>query len=552
MDHHALAELLYPHVTQNIADWESAYPPRILPEGARVTRFAPSPTGFMHLGGLYGSLLDERLAANGGVFYLRIEDTDLERKVEGGVDQILGALADFGLAYGEGPLPGGGEKGAYGPYCQSERRDIYHAFAKHLVQLGHAYPCFCTKEQLAAMRQTQQARKVNFGYYGVYAVHRGASLHAIQSALNAATPWVLRLRSQGDHSRRFQKPDILRGMMELPENDQDMVLLKSDGLPTYHFAHLVDDYLMRTTHVVRAEEWLPTFPVHHELFERFGFEPPQYLHTPQIMKLDGGSKRKLSKRLDPEASVQYYLEEGYPTEAVLWYLMSILNSGFEDWMARRPGANWRDYPFSISNIGASGALFDPAKIHDVCKNVMAGYTANEVFVGLLNWSSVYRPDFAELVRKYPDPVRAALAIGRGGPKPRKDIARYSELPGYLSFLFDETFTATDEMPSCMTNDLWIQCVSRFCESYDPADGSDVWFEKVKAAAAAIGFAPDTKDYKKDPAAWPGHVGDVSMALRVAVTGRRQSPDLCEIMRVLGAGRVMQRLRAACPSAATAG
>jgi len=543
VDYTALAELLYPQVTKTVADWETAYPPRNLPEGARVTRFAPSPTGFMHLGGLYGSLLDERMAAGGGVFYLRIEDTDMERKVEGGVDQILGALAAFGLAYDEGPLPGGGEKGAYGPFCQSQRKEIYHSFAKHFVQRGHAYPCFCTKDELSSMRQKQQERKDNFGYYGEYAVHRNAALTEVEAALTAGIPFTLRLRSQGDPKRRIRKPDLLRGVMELPENDQDMILLKSDGLPTYHFAHLVDDFLMRTTHVIRAEEWLPTFPVHHELFQLSGIEPPQYLHTPQIMKLDGGSKRKLSKRLDPEASVSFYLEQGYPVQAVLWYLMSILNSGFEEWMAKNPDANWRDYPFNAGNIGASGALFDPAKLNDVCKNVMAGYTADEVFTGLLDWSSVYLPDFSIRIQNHADKVRAALAIGRGGPKPRKDIALFSELPDYLSFLFDDTFKVSDDMPSCMTAALWEQCVSHFCDSYDPGDDAEVWFGKVKAVAGNIGFAPDTKEYKKDPAAWPGHAGDVSMALRVAVTGRRQSPDLCEIMRVLGKDSVTRRLSA---------
>jgi glutamyl-tRNA synthetase len=492
----------------------------------------------MHIGNFRTALFEYLIAKRaGGVFI-----TDLERKVFSGVEQIIHALASFELPYDEGPLPGGGEKGAYGPYRQSERMDIYHSFAKHFVQLGHAYPCFCSKDELAAMRQTQQERKDNFGYYGTYAAHRDSSLDDVEASLGAGTPWVLRLRSQGGNRRRIQKPDLLRGVMELPENDQDMVLIKSDGLPTYHFAHLVDDRLMRTTHVVRAEEWLPTFPVHHELFQLFGFEPPYYLHTPQIMKLDGGSKRKLSKRLDPEASVTYYLKEGYPAEAVLWYLMSILNSGFEEWMAGNPGASWRDYPFSIGNIGASGALFDPAKLNDVCKNVMAGYTADQVFACLLDWSAAYLPDFAILVRQYPEQVRAALSIGRGGPKPRKDIALYSELPKYLSFLFDDTFSVTDDRPPCLTDELWLQCVSLFCESYDPADGSDIWFEKVKAVAAAIGCASDTKAYKKDPAAWPGHVGDVSMALRVAVTGRRQSPDLCEVMRVLGKERVIRRLR----------
>jgi glutamyl-tRNA synthetase len=298
---------------------------------------------------------------------------------------------------------------------------------------------------------------------------------------------------------------------------------------------------MRTTHVVRGEDWLPTLPLHHELFTMFGFDPPHYLHNPQIMKLDGASKRKLSKRLDPEASVSFFLENGYPTDGVLWYMMSVLNSYFEGWMDAHPNAAWRDYPFDTRNVAASGALFDMQKLTDVCKNVMAGFTADQVYAGLLHWSTEYLPDFALLLQQYPLQVKAALAIGRGGPKPRKDIARYCELPEYLSFLFDETFFIKDVLPSNMTDSMIRQCFVQYGKVYDPADGPDVWFEKVKDAAAKIGFCPDMKQFKKEPDAWPGHVGDVSMALRVAVTGRRQSPDLCEVMRVLGADRVRARL-----------
>ena len=538
MEYAALAEILFPQIHDTPEDIEARFPPRALPEGAAVTRFAPSPTGFLHLGNLYGALVDERLAhRSNGVFYLRVEDTDRKREVPGAVDQILEMLTEFGIPADEGPQL---SASPYGPYYQQQRAEMYQACAKWLVARGLAYPCFCTEEELSALRETQTAEKANPGYYGPWAVHRDLPPEDAARRMEAGTPYVLRLRSPGDANRRVKFTDLGRGALEFPENDQDVVLLKSDGIPTYHFAHVADDHFMRTTHVVRGDEWLATLPIHLQLFSVMGWKPPKYLHTAPLMKQDGPSKRKLSKRKDPELALEFYRERGYCAAALKEYLLTLLNSNFEEWRAANPQLPPEDFPFSVKKMSVSGALFDIDKLNDVSKDVVARLSAGQVYTLLADWADRYDPDFAALLRRDPAYAESILAIGRGGAKPRKDLAAWSEAKAYLSFFYDELFTPA-EAAAPMEPDTVRAVLTRFAEAYDPADDNAAWFERVKEVAAGIGYAANMKDYKQNPGAYKGHVGDVSMALRVAVTGREQSPDLCEVMRLLGAERVRDRL-----------
>ena len=555
MDYTTLADTLFPHIHDTPESLETRFPPRDLPEGAAVTRFAPSPTGFLHLGNLYGALVDERLAhRSGGIFYLRVEDTDQKREVPGAVGKILEMLNEFDIPTDEGagqlsivhcPL-----SIDYGPYYQRQRADIYHVCAKWLTARGLAYPCFCSEEELNAVRERQTANKANPGYYGPWAVHRELPAGEAARLVSEGKPYVLRLRSPGDPDRRVKFTDLGRGVLEFPENDQDVVLLKSDGIPTYHFAHVVDDHCMRTTHVVRGDEWLATLPIHLQLFAVMEWKPPKYLHTAPLMKQDGPSKRKLSKRKlskrkDPELSLDFYRERGYCAQTLKEYLMTLLNSNFEEWRAANPGAAMTNFPFSVKKMSASGALFDLDKLNDVSKGVVARMTAKEAYDLLAVWAGQYDPEFAVLLKRDPAYAEAILSIGRGGPKPRKDLAVWSEAKAYMSFFYDELYTHSNEYPPNMAAETLRKALTRF--AYDPAEDNAAWFERVKTVAAEIGFAANMKDYKQDPDAWPGHVGDVSMALRVAVTGRQQSPDLCEVMRLLGAERVRARLSAACAS-----
>ena len=546
MDHLRLAELLFPQITTLPEDIEKRYPPRDLPKGAKVTRMAPSPTGFMHLGNLYGALVDERLAhQSGGVFYLRIEDTDQKREVEGAVELILSVFRRFGLPFDEG-ASADGETGAYGPYRQRQRAEIYQTFAKELVRQGKAYPCFCTEEELEEMRRRQEAEKANFGYYGKWAVWRDASMEEIEKKLREGVPYVLRFRSPGSCDNRIHPKDLIKGEMELPENDQDTVLLKSDGIPTYHFAHVVDDHLMGTTHVVRGEEWLATWPIHLQLFEALGWRKPNYLHTAHMLKMDGASKRKLSKRKDPELSLDYYHTQGYPVEAVLEYLMTVLNSNYEEWRLKNPTADRRDFPFKIEKMSASGALFDMDKLRDISKNTIAVMDAETVYAQTEQWSRDNDPDFHRLLAERPDYAQAILAIGRGGPKPRKDIALWSEVKDYMGFFYDELFqpAGAEIYPANLTREDWLTVLDRYGEIYSDADDSNQWFERVKGLSEQMGLAPETKLFKKNPGAYRGHVGDVSMVLRIAMTGRTNSPDLYTVMKILGKDRVLARLKAA--------
>ena len=545
MDYSALAELLYPEITETREQMEAKFPPRQLPEGAKVTRMAPSPTGFMHLGNLYGAIADERLAhQSGGVFMLRIEDTDQKREVPGAVGIILDVFDHYQLRFDEG-VTRQGEQGAYGPYRQRQRARIYQTFAKWLVQQGKAYPCFCTEEELAAMRERQAAEKANFGYYGKWAVWRDRPLEEVKARLDAGEAFVLRFHSTGDPEKRVKFTDLVKGAMEFPENDQDVVLLKSDGIPTYHFAHVIDDHLMGTTHVVRGEEWLATLPVHVQLFQAMGWKLPKFVHTAQLMKMDGGHKRKLSKRKDPELGLEFYQRQGYCVAAVKEYLLTLLNSNFEDWRLQNPDAPLEEFPFTTKKMGNSGALFDLEKFNDVSKNVISRMDAQQVYGLLTAWAKEFDPDFYALLTRSPEYTMGILSLGRGGKKPRKDIASWSGAKEYMAFFFDELFTpAAPDPEERLTPAQQKAILEGYLPLYDPADDNGQWFEKVKALAAQLGYATDMRAYKKDPAAWPGSVAEVSGVLRMAITGRKNSPDLCDIMKLLGPGRSLERLRRA--------
>ena len=544
MEHGILADRLFPHITQTPEQVEASYPRRRLPEGAQVTRMGPSPTGFMHLGNLYGALVDERLAhRTGGVFFLRIEDTDHKREVAGGVEAILSMFSAFGLPFDEGAVPEG-EKGDYGPYYQSRRAEIYQTFAKSLVARGMAYPCFCTEEELAAAHARQEANKENFGYYGPYAVWRDRPMEDIEAALAKGLPYVIRFRSEGSIENKLRHEDLVKGKMELTENDQDIVILKSDGIPTYHFAHVVDDHLMGTTTVVRGEEWLATLPVHLQLFRAMGWKPPRYAHTAQLMKIDEetGGKRKLSKRKDPELALAFYAREGYPAPCVLEYLMTLINSNFEEWRRANPDLPMNDFPFSTKKMGSSGALFDMNKLRDVSKDVISRMTADAVYEAVESWSAENDPDFHALFTRQPDKSRAFLAIGRGGRKPRKDLAVWADVKPYMDFLFDELFTPDYTLPERVSAGDAKSILGDFAGMFDQNDTPEAFFEKVKTIAAAHGYAADTKAYKQDPGRYKGAVGDVSMVIRVAVAGRQNAPDLQSVMQVMGREAVLSRLQ----------
>ena len=544
MDYNALAELLFPQVTDTPEDLEARYPQRELPQGAVVTRMAPSPTGFVHLGNLVQGLTSERMAhQSGGVLFLRVEDTDAKREVPGAVQVLIETLKHYGIHFDEGASMDG-DVGAYGPYYQRQRAAIYHVYAKELVKKGCAYPCFCTEEELTEMRQQQEAQKVNFGYYGPWATWRDRSLEDIQSALAAGKPWVLRFRSTGSIEHKFKYTDLVKGDLTITENDIDQVLLKSNGIPTYHFAHAVDDHLMRTTHVVRGDEWLPSLPFHIQLFQALGFKLPKYVHIGPLMKMDGTSKRKLSKRKDPELALTYYKAEGFPVKAVYEYVMTLLNSNYEDWRRANPTADAGEFKFSPKKLNPAGALFDYAKLCDVSKNVISTMSAQEVYDLVAEYAREFDPDFAQALEADPAYAVSIFAIGRGGKKPRKDLATWKEAKPYMGFFYDRFFDWNAPFPEAFAPETVKAALQGFLKTYDPADDATVWFDKVKALAESLGFTANMKLYKQDPTAWPGSVADISTFLRIALTGKTNSPDLYTVMQILGTERSAARIQAA--------
>ncbi len=546
-DTQKIAELLFPHIQKTPADLEAQYPPRSLPEGARVTRFSPSPTGYLHIGGLFGALADYMTARqSGGIVYLRIEDTDKKREIGDGVAAILDGLEAFGITFDEG-VTKDGEQGTYGPYTQSARVEIYQIMAKDLVRRGLAYPCFCTAEELAELRDRQEREGALLrGYFGKYAKCRDLSDEEIEANLKAGKPYVLRLRSDGDEARRIVIEDMARGRLEMPENIIDEVLLKSDGVPTYHFAHVCDDHFMRTTHVIRGEEWLPSLPKHIALFRACGFRVPKYAHTPQIMKIDEetGGKRKISKRKDPEAAVSHFAEEGYPAESVKEYLLTLLNSNFEDWRRANPTAELTAFPFNLKKLSVSGALFDMVKLRDVSKLCISRMTAEEVYERTLAWAKTYDDAFAQRLDADREKALGMLALDRGGKKPRKDLAAFSEVQPYFSYMYDDLYEADYTLPEHIDPRDAAAILEQYLTVWSPEDDKDEWFAKVKSICAPLGFAPEMRDWKADPESYKGNVSDVSTVIRVAVTGRTNTPDLCTILRLLGRETVCARLASA--------
>jgi len=543
-----LADLLFPNVTMTPQEVEALYPLRTLSEGTKVTRVAPSPTGFVHFGTLFPAFVSERLAhQSGGTFYLRIEDTDSLRYVSGAEQDLVDTLSYYGIHFDEGPGTNG-ETGIYGPYWQSQRKDIYHVFAKQLVQEGKAYPYFPSDEELTALKQVNKKEENKNKDWSAQAqaakeaqeARRTAWKETAEKSIAEGRPFVLYILADGDGEKKVLFTDLIKGKVEFPENDEDFVLLKSDGIPTYHFAHAVDDHLMRTTTVVRGEEWLPSLPKHLQLFRYLGFKPPKYLHIAQLMRMEGTSKKKLSKR-DKGAALADYKAMGYPQLSVIDYVFTLLNSNFEEWRRANPDKLWEEFPFSVKKMSISGALFDFDKLNDVSKNVISRMTAEEVFNGVLAWAKEYDPDFAVLLETQPDRAIAAFAIGRGGNKPRKDLTVWADAKEYMGFFFDSMYAVQDLYPEGFETVDIKNALQAFTASFDPADDQQIWFDKIKEIAASIGFASDMKAYKANPDAYKGHIGDVSMFLRIAVTGKMNAPDLYAVMQILGKDTTLGRI-----------
>lgn len=551
MDYPKLAERLFPRQTATADMLEAKFPMRALPEGAKVTRLGPSPTGFIHLGNLYGAFVDERLAhQSDGIFYLRIEDTDEKRLVQGAVDMIIDSLAFFGIAFDEGASKLG-DRGSYGPYEQSLRKEIYQCYVKQLVNQGQAYPCFLTEDEIAQIRQAQEADKANPGIYGKYATHRDLTMEQIEEYLSIGLPYTIRLKSGGNHDlpqeqiRYLKVEDGIRGTLSMPENNQDVVILKANGMPTYHFAHVVDDHLMRTTHVVRGEEWLSTLPIHVELFEKLGFALPVYCHTAQLMKLDeNGNKRKLSKRKDPELSLGFYQEQGYHPLAVREYLLTLLNSNFEEWRIANPAADCDEFRFSTEKMSSSGALFDMNKLNDVSKDTLVRIPAGELYEFLLGWSAAYNKEAWRVLSEDRKTVESILDLGRHDAKPRKDFISASQIFEFIKYFFDDHFAIVEPLPQEVDKGDAAAILASYVSTYDHGDDQAAWFEKIRTITADLGYAVKPKDFKNNPDQFKGHVGHVSTVIRLALVGRSQSPDLWEIQQILGRERTLERIKKA--------
>lgn len=543
-DYKMLADLLFPNVDKNVDYYENLYPNRDLKEGARVTRFAPSPTGFLHLGNLFTCSVAYKTAkTTDGIFYVRVEDTDQKRKVEGAVEVMLEGLKSYGITADEGVMIDGTQRGDYGPYIQSQRKEIYQTYAKYLVEQGLAYPCFCSAEELEALRAQQENDDIK-GYYGKYAKCRDLTFNEIKANIDAGKSWTLRLRSPGDANKKCFFDDMIKGKIEMPENIIDVVLLKTDGIPTYHFAHVIDDHLMHTTHVIRGDEWIASVPLHLQLFRILGFKPVKYAHVAPLMKEENGNKRKLSKRKDPELAVTYYKQEGFPAASVNEYMMTIMNSNFEDWRRANKDADINAFPFNLKKMSVSGALFDLVKLTDVSKNVICQMSADEVFELSYEWAKAFDPQLAKLYEQDKAYATAVLNIDRGNKKPRKDIAKWSDIPDYISYMYDETFEENYELTGNATEELAVNILNLYKDIVDVNDDKDTWFNKIKEICQPVGCTPNVKEYKQNPDAFKGHVGDVSTVIRVALTGRTNTPDLFAITALLGADRVQKRIEKA--------
>ena len=554
MNYAELSELIYPSLPHTADEYEAMYPARDLPEGAMVTRLGPSPTGFIHLGNLYGAFVDERLAhQSGGVFFLRIEDTDDKRYVENAVETIIGSLKFFGINFDEG-VTSDGDVGVYGDYTQSHRGEIYRSFAKKLLAEGKAYPCFLTEEEIASIREKQEAEKTSPGIYAGWSKYRDwdkdeALAAEVEQKIKDGVPFVVRLKSAGvpnasaEETKRHTVVDAIRGELSVPDNFQDVIIIKQTGIPTYHFAHVVDDHLMRTTHVVRGEEWLPSLPIHVELFEALGWDLPVYCHTAQLMKIgEDGNKRKLSKRKDPELSLDFYRNEGYHPAAVREYLLTILNSNYEEWRIENPEADAEEFKFTTEKTSSSGALFDLDKLNDVSKNTLLHIDAKELAEWLKAWSDEFAPEYA-YVFKDMDYLAKILDLGRHDARPRADLVYARQIMDFISYFFDESFKIEDEYPAEVAGDA-CEILRKYLDSYDHSDDNGQWFDKIREIATELGYAAKPKDYKKNPDDYKGHVGHVSTVIRIALMGRAQSPDVWAIQQIMGEEAVRSRLEEA--------
>lgn len=538
-----LANLIFPNINKSIEDYREMYPKRELAEGAKVSRFAPSPTGYVHLGGLYQAIIDKLLAhSSKGIFYLRSEDTDKERELDGALRLILTTL-DFYNIMPDEYQDGSNIIGNYGPYTQSERKEIYQAFIKHFIEIGRAYPCFCSKEKLNDLREKQNTDKVRTGYYGEYASCKNLSVEEYIERINNGEDYIIRFRSLGDNNKRFKFNDLVKGEVEFPENDLDIVIMKNDGLPTYHFAHLVDDYLMGTTHVVRGEEWLSSVPVHVELFRTLGVKPPKYIHTPLIVKKDGNIVRKLSKRKDPEASMSYYREHGYPVEAVIESLMTIINSNYEEWHTANPDKSYLDFEYSPKKMSSSGALYDLDKLVNISKNIISKMSKEELCDKAYNWAINYSTELKELIDKDKEYFMDVINIEREQNKPRKDIAKYDEIIDNIWYMYDDLYNAKDkvyEYQNITDIEEIKNITSLYIDKYFDISDKDTWFNNIKALCDELGYASNMKEYKEDSSKFKGNIADVSTVLRVALTSKSMTPDLYDIMKILGKERVLNR------------
>lgn len=544
MNYKDLADLIFPNAKE-ISYYEEKYPNRNLKEGAVVTRYAPSPTGVMHIGGLYQALIAKKLSKQtDGVFFLRIEDTDQKREIENGVSEIVSSLKDFGIEADEGMLTDTEEKGNYGPYKQSLRKEIYQAYAKYLIEQGKAYPCFCTPEDVEQIRQKQESAKIRPGYYGVWAKCRNITVEEAIEKIKNGDKYIIRFKSLGREDRKIKHHDIIKGNVDFPENDQDVVIIKADGLPTYHFAHAIDDHLMHTTHVIRGDEWLSSVPLHLQLFHELGFKAPKYAHIAPIMKNDDGNKRKLSKRKDPEAAVSYYAKEGIPAEAVKEYLLNIANSSFENWRRQNKDKSIDEFELQLNKMSVSGALFDMVKLLDVSKIVISKMSAEEVYEKSLNWATKYDENLAKLLENKEYALKV-FGIERGNQKPRKDIAKWSDVMENIEYMYDESFNSQlhkDEYQVINDKEDIKKILKLYIEKYyDANDDKQTWFNKIKELAGEMGYAKEVKEFKANPGVYKAHVGDVSTVIRIALTKRTNTPDMYEIMKVLGKDRVISRL-----------
>jgi glutamyl-tRNA synthetase len=543
MDYKDLAELIFPDA-KDASFYEEKYPRRNLKEGAVVTRYAPSPTGFVHIGGIFQCIIAKLVSKKtDGLFFLRIEDTDQKREIENGVTDIVSSLKSFGIDIDEGMISQSDEIGNYGPYKQSLRKDIYQSYAKKLIAEGKAYPSFETQEQLEELRKRQEDAKVRTGYYGVWATGRNITVEEAIEKIKNGEDYIIRLKSPGNEEKKIKHHDVIKGNIDFPENDQDIIIIKSDGLPTYHFAHAVDDHLMGTTMVIRGEEWLSSVPLHLQLFYMLGFKAPKYAHIPTIMKMDGTSKRKLSKRKDPEAAVGYYKKQGIPKEAVIEYLVNIANSNFEIWRKQNPDKPIDEFDFKINKMGVSGALFDMVKMLDVSKNVISRYSAQKLYDNVFAWAKEYDDELAKMMedKEY---TLAVLGIERGNVKPRKDISKWADVKDSIIYMYEDKFYNEEEYNFGKVSDKGeiSKILKLYIEKYyNESDDKQTWFDKMKDLAEEVGYAREVKEYKKEPEKWPGHVGDISTVLRVALTKRQNTPDLYEIMQVLGKDIVVKRL-----------